>query len=850
MEIKMKKIFFVILLTAMNSFVIAQTPHLVYSTLIGGSSEDYGHAITVDDEGNVYIAGQANSSNYPTTIGAYDRTANGGSDILVTKLNKEGSALVYSTYIGGSGFDDTRKVFVDKSGSVYLTGATESSNFPLTNNSLPGTSAGYFLKLSSTGNSLDYSSRWAGGDKILVDSKGYLLILGRTNSPTFPTTENAYNRILAGGDDLFVAKIDITNNTVVFSTLIGGNAKEWAPSMVLDSQDNIIIAGQTNSQNFPLKGNTFASYTEGKSNVFVSKLKADGTQLIFSALVGGTDNDWPWDVSVDLSDNVYVTGVTTSNDFPVSTSSFGKTYKGLQDAFLFKLKSDGSQLVYSTFIGGTEKDGGRGIVVDKYGKAYITGCTRSTNFPVSSNAYDTTFNGAGSDQWAWGDPFFLVMNPEGTEIEYSTYLGGSKDEEAYGIAIDKLGNIYLCGITSSSNFPTTEGAYDRSLSGGCNIYVTKFSFSSIDYFGQTTPGDLPIQFATYPSGSWPILHSCPSFSPSGDEAFWATIPDFNTFTQSIYYRKKENGLWLDPIKVSFSNGKYSDKLPCFSGDGKRLYFTSDRPLTGSGNSVDENIWYIEKNADGWSDPICLDNSVNTSQHEGWITVAANNNLYFCRNNILYLATWQNDHYLPAQVLPIYNSASGVLGAIAPDESYYIVQSEYVKNSSGGWIDDLYILMKTNGVWGAPIKLDSKINSMESKCFAKISPDGKFLFFIGDNNNAYWVSTDFTKTITGIELNHIPELPSTIKLNQNYPNPFNPSTVISYQLPVNNNVRLKIYDALGREVKSLVDSFQSAGEHSIVWNATDNSNNSVSSGIYFYKMESNGMSFLKKMILVR
>ncbi len=416
--------------------------------------------------------------------------------------------------------------------------------------------------------------------------------------------------------------------------------------------------------------------------------------------------------------------------------------------------------------------------------------------------------------------------------------------------MDNRGDIYLCGVTSSSNFPTTEGAYDRTLSGSCNIYVTKFSFSSIDYFGQATPGDLPIQFAAYPSGSWPILHSCPSFSPTGDEAFWATIPDFNTFTQSVYYRKKENGQWLDPIKVSFSNGVYSDKLPCFNGDGKRVYFTSDRPLSGNGSPADENIWYIEKNTTGWSDPIVLDNSVNTPEDEGWITLASNNNLYFSRNDKLFLAEWNNDHYLTAQVLPIYTAESGVLGSIAPDESYFIVQSEFVQNSSGNWIDDLYIIFKTNGVWGAPIKLDSKINSMRSKSFAKISPDGRYLFFLGDNNNAYWVSTDFIETITGIEMNQTPELPSTIKLNQNYPNPFNPSTYISYQLPESCNVTLKIYDVLGREIKTLVDSHQNTGEHSIVWNGTSDSNSSVCSGMYFYCLKTGTTKLLKKMMLVQ
>ena len=848
-----KKVFVLLaVISAANMQIYAQAPRVVYSTLIGGSSADYGHAITIDNEGYAYIAGQANSSNYPTTSGAFDRTANGSADILVTKLNKDGSALVYSSYIGGSNFDDTRKVCIDKSGCVYLTGSTQSSNFPVTSNSLEGNSQGYFLKLYSTGSHLDYSSRWAGGEKILVDSEGYLIIVGGTESATFPTTDNAYSRTYSGGGDLFVAKIDMKNNSIVFSTFIGGNGGESSPSFTLDSQNNIIIAGSTNSEDFPIVGNSFASYTQEKSNVFVTKLKSDGTELLYSTIIGGSDDEWAFDVTIDKNDNAFVTGGTRSDDFPLSESAADKTYGGNDDAFVFKISSDGSRLIYSTYIGGSDKDGGRGVVVDADGKAYLTGCTKSTDFPVSSDAYDNTYNGAGTSQWAWGDPFLLVINTDGTQIDYSTYLGGRNDEEAYGIAMDKLGDIYLCGITSSSNFPTTEGAYDRSLNGYVNIYVVKFSFSqedSIDYFGQTPPQDTPKKFKIYPSGNFPILHSCPSFSPSGDEAFWATWPDLSNFKQTIYYRKKENGQWSVPVAASFSGGQYSDKLPCFSGDGNRVYFTSDRPRSGSGSPTDENIWYIEKDSTGWSEPACLDNSVNSSEDDMWISVAGNNNLYFGRGSKLYFAEWERDHYLSAQVLPINLTGLGVLGCIAPDESYMILQSEYVQNSSGEWIDDLYIIFQENGTWKQPVKLDPKINSAKSKSFAKISPDGKYLFFLGDNNDAYWVSTDFIKTITGIRTGYNFSLPSTIRLYQNYPNPFNPSTNISYRLTESGNVKLKIYDMLGREIKTLVDSFQNAGQHKTVWNGEDNSNNPVSSGVYLCRLETSGLSFQKKMILL-
>jgi hypothetical protein len=452
------------------------TPLLNYSTLIGGSGWDYGHGIAVDDSGCAYVAGQANSPDYPATVESFDNSHNGNSDILLTKINQNGSALLQSTFIGGSGRDDTRKVFLDKSGYIYLTGSTESPDFPVTGNTLAGNSMGYFLKVNAAADSLIYSSRWGGGEKIMIDHDGNLVILGATSSPDFPTTENAFCRKHSGEQDIFITKIDPVHNKIIFSTLIGGVGNDWAPAMTIDNQNNIIIAGRTNSENFPLKGTSYGTFAQGKFNIVVTKLKPDGSELAYSTLVGGTEDDWAFDIASDENNNVYITGATKSGDFPVSKNAFDTSYNGGDDAILFKLNSNGTEIKYSTYLGGSLKDGGRGVVVDQKGRSCLTGCSRSTDFPVTDNAYDKTFNGAGADEWAWGDPFLLVMNPEGSKIEYSTYFGGNNDEEAYGIDMDPKGDIYICGVTSSCDFPATPGAYTTKKKGNTNIYVAKFSF--------------------------------------------------------------------------------------------------------------------------------------------------------------------------------------------------------------------------------------------------------------------------------------------------------------------------------------------------------------------------------------
>ncbi|HPG38882.1 MAG TPA: SBBP repeat-containing protein [bacterium] len=834
------------LFLVLNSTLYAESPQLVYSTLIGGSGWDYGHAITVDDSGYVYIAGQANSTNYPTTAGVFDRTHNGGADVLVTKINRGGSALVYSTLIGGSVFDDTRKVFIDKSGCVYLTGSTQSASFPTTTNSLAGSSQGYFLKLDPNGKNLDYSSRWAGGDKILVDSEGYVIILGSTNSAAFPTTENAYCRTLTGGDDLFVAKIDLTNNSIVFSTLIGGSGDEWAPGMQLDSHNNIIIAGQTASVDYPVTTAPLSGSSANKKNVFVTKLKADGSQLVYSTMIGGSEDEWPFDVAVDMYNNAYVTGVTLSNDFPVSASAVAKSASGNQDAFLFKLDADGKALVYSTYLGGAEKDGGRGVVVDKSGKAYITGCTKSTNFPVTADAYDKSFNGAGTEQWAWGDPFLLVMNAEGSNIEYCTYIGGSADEEAYGIAMDQQGGVYLCGVTSSANFPATPGAFDRSLSGGCNCYVAKFQFSSaqpaIDYLGQTPPDDAPVIFAPGIVSVNGRYEYGLSVAPDGNEIFFTADSPGDGLTVI----KRTDGQWGVPVTANLRGNNSWEFEAFFTANGNKLYFTSD-------TSNLSKFWCAEKNINGWGKSEYLDSPVNNTSVM-WCTFTVDETMYYGNNSDfkIHRAGLVDGNYSDIENLGF----NGTHPSVSPDESFFLFNSS--QYGGQGKNDILVVFKQEDGSWSSPINLGDKINTGYGETCASLSPDGKYIFFSrynepGEKSNIYWVSSavidSLKKNFTRIEINET-RLPDGIHLQQNYPNPFNPTTAISYQLADNSIVKLQIYDVLGQEIKTLVDSYQGTGEHAIVWNGTDDADNPVSSGIYFYSLETEKFKIHKKLVLVR
>ncbi len=204
--------------------LFAKPPEIVYSTVIGGQRMDFGHAMAVDPAGCVYIAGQATSPDYPATAGSFDASHNGGADVLITKLNESGSALVYSTFLGGSGRDSANGVFLDSLGCAYVTGGTASTDFPSSTVPVPGYDGGFLVKMDPSGKKLEVSLRLAGS--ALIDSKGRIIVFGSTESPSFPTTANAFQPARSGKMDAFVMKIDMKNNSTMFSTLVGGNGND------------------------------------------------------------------------------------------------------------------------------------------------------------------------------------------------------------------------------------------------------------------------------------------------------------------------------------------------------------------------------------------------------------------------------------------------------------------------------------------------------------------------------------------------------------------------------------------------------------------------------------------------
>ena len=409
-------------------------PSLTYASYLGGSAEDDAYGIAIDGSGNAYVTGQTASTDFPHTTGAFPTNA-GGLDAFVSKIAPDGSSIVYSTYIGGTGNDSGNAIAIDASLNVYVAGGTLSTNFP---------------------------------------------------------TQGPFQLHSGGGLDAFVLELASDGGSLVFSTYLGGSGDDVANGIAVDTT-GVYVVGSTRSNNFPLQSALQSTFS-GNSAAFVTKLNPSGTSpLIYSTYLGGGANDFASAVAV-ASGNAYITGATTATNFPVTpTTAFqptcgtdGTCNGVLQDAFVTVLNSSGGGPLYSTYLGGQSNDQGLGIAVDTSGNAYVTGLTQSSQFPVKSAA-QSTFGGGTQDA------FVAEFNPSGSPaantLVYSTFLGGSLDDAGNGVAVDGSKNAYVVGQTDSSNFPTAAPT-QSALGGGVDGFVSEISASGSLVFSTYLGGAL------------------------------------------------------------------------------------------------------------------------------------------------------------------------------------------------------------------------------------------------------------------------------------------------------------------------------------------------------------------------
>ena len=447
---------------------------LIYSTYlgggVGGGEGDEGYGIAVDSAGNAYVTGATGAADFPVTPGAFQTACSAScagslTNAFVTKFNPAGSALVYSTYLGGSSFDGASAIAVDSAGNAYLTGETSSTDFPTTPGAFQTTYGGggelgdaFVVKLNATGSALVYSTYLGGNDRdqgggIALDADGNAYIAGSTASTNFPT-KNPLQPTGGGPNiDAFVAKLNQTGSALVYSTYLGGTGLygDFGNGIAVDSAGNAYVAGVTNSTDFPTK-NPLQPASGGGSDAFVTKINAAGSALLYSTYVGGSESDGAGGIALDGAGNAYIAGAASSPDFPTTPGAFQTTCHACaayyDDAFVAKINNTGSALVYSTFLGGSKSNAARGIAVDGAGNAYVAGGTTSSDFPTTPGVFQPKC-GTGRRACIGGVAFVAKLNPAGSALVYSSYLNGQAQNSALAIAVDSSGNPYVAGETGS-----------------------------------------------------------------------------------------------------------------------------------------------------------------------------------------------------------------------------------------------------------------------------------------------------------------------------------------------------------------------------------------------------------------
>ena len=360
---------------------------LLGSTFLGGSSYDWAYALDIDSSGNVFVVGTTSSSDYPTTIGAYDVQQNGG-DVFISKLNNSLTTLLASTFIGGSN---------SEYGPVILK----------------------------------------------LDSSGNVFIAGKTGSDNYPITPGAYN---TSSKDGFISKLDNNLTSLLASTFLGGSFNDYFTSLAFDSSGNVFVGGYTDSSDFPTTPEAYdTSYGGGDADIFISKLNSTLSSLLASTFLGEEGNEQVNVLVIDSSENVYITGNTNSFNYPVTPGAYDTSYNGSYDVFVSKLDNNLSTILASTFIGGSQEDRSSTIILDSFGNVFIAGQTMaypgiSSYYPVTPGAYDTSING-------YIDVFVSKLNGNLTNLISSTFIGGGAgtSESASTIALDSSGNVFIAG---------------------------------------------------------------------------------------------------------------------------------------------------------------------------------------------------------------------------------------------------------------------------------------------------------------------------------------------------------------------------------------------------------------------
>jgi hypothetical protein len=583
-------------------------PVVQYSTYLGGDDDDErANGVAVDAAGHAYVTGETSSSDFPS-VDAFDSSLSGPSDAFITKFTTDGSALVYSTQIGGNLFDVGNGIAVTADGKACITGLTgelssnSQNSFPVTSNALQDAgnpnrrdTDAFVTVLTPDGGSLVYSTFYGGasinegfgldqGNGIAVDSTGKVYITGTAISNDLKV-KNGFQRSRKGLTfDAFIAKFNPSASTgpasLLYASYLGGSDVDQGNGIAVDKFGVAYVVGRTDSDNFPTKSSSLLEPFQKNDRLgadgFIAKIspaQSGNSSLTYSTYLGGSGDDEALAVAVDASQRTYITGVTGSQDFPLK-NPFDTQFNGGSNAFVTKMNADGTALFYSSLFGGNGEDQGAGIAVDSKGNAYVAGTTGSSNgFPVL-NAFQPT-KGIGDDAFVAGISA-VDSTSIAPQILFSSFLGGNADDAGHAIALGPKKSVLVAGETVAVDFPTTAGAFQKEnpFGSGRAAFITRIAEVNADTIGAFSPADLSFRLRNSNTTGPPDITIGPNFYQAGDIPLTGDFDGDGIDTSGIFRPANSVFLLSDRTDGSVTTGVFfgqAGDLPItgdWDGDGK------------------------------------------------------------------------------------------------------------------------------------------------------------------------------------------------------------------------------------------------------------------------------------------
>ncbi len=445
-------------------------PAVYFSTYLGGNSYESDVDSRISSDGYIYISGYTSSTDFPTSLGCYDNEAE-GSDAFLAKIDRMGGRFIFSTRIGGAGGDYGRSLQLDDDGNIFVCGQTNSADFPTTDGAFQEEHQGlwdvFVLKMNKDGDRLIhstyigaysiYDSEQEVGGMVDIDDKGFVYVGGSTGSPNFPFTDDAYSNQTYGLRDIFVMKLNISFDKVIYCTSVGGNGNDYMYYMEVLEDESVIFGGNVYSTNYPTTSGAYDRTHNGGRDAFLTILNRTGESLVSSTYLGGSGGDSSNGFSMNEAGDIFITGTTESTNFPITGNAHDKTLSGT-DAYVTVLNKSFAWLDYSTYLGGGANDGGWDIVHYKGDEAFAVGYTNSQNMIVKESWFNDALNGP-------SDGYLVRLNTSNGSVVQSSLLGGSGGDSIIDIHMDDNRSFMsIAGSSSSTDFPITSNNVDNTLS--------------------------------------------------------------------------------------------------------------------------------------------------------------------------------------------------------------------------------------------------------------------------------------------------------------------------------------------------------------------------------------------------